>query len=266
MPLFTDQLGNQVSVPSRPQRIVSLVPSQTELLYELGLNERVAAITKFCIHPDAWFRTKVRIGGTKNPDISRIRELRPDLVLANKEENGKETVELLALEFPVWTSDISTLEDALAMIAAVGDMTGTTPRAAELVVAIQNNFVDLAHAKSRRRTCYLIWKDPWMTIGGDTFIHDMLERAGFDNMFAASRRYPETSVSFLRENHCELLLLSSEPYPFRGKHVQELKKELPGTQVLCVDGEYFSWYGSRLVHAPAYFAKLQEEIQALSVF
>jgi ABC-type Fe3+-hydroxamate transport system substrate-binding protein len=105
-----------------------------------------------------------------------------------------------------------------------------------------------------------------MTVGGDSFINDMLSHAGFENIFAHQTRYPETSIEQLRIANCQLLLLSSEPFPFRQKHIDELQKELPATKMILVDGEMFSWYGSRLSKAPAYFRQLQQQIQALSLF
>ncbi len=116
MPIFTDQTGREVSIPSHPQRIISLVPSQTELLFDLGLEEQVAGITKFCVHPEKWFRSKTRIGGTKNIKSALIHQLQPDLIIANKEENVKEQVEELAAHYPVWVSDIHDLQSALDMI------------------------------------------------------------------------------------------------------------------------------------------------------
>ena len=123
MPVFTDQLGRTVDLPNPPQRIISLVPSQTELLYSLGLGEAVVGITRFCTHPETWFRQKARIGGTKAIDPARVDALRPDLIIANKEENEKPQVEALATRYPVWTSDIKTLDDALDMIRSIGAIT-----------------------------------------------------------------------------------------------------------------------------------------------
>lgn len=257
MAVFTDQTGRTAILPTLPQRIVSLVPSQTELLAHLGLNREVAGITRFCVHPEQWFRTKPRVGGTKQVKMDVIHALKPDLIIANKEENVKEQVEDLALHYPVWTSDVNTLEDAYDMISAIGQMTGKAEASVRLVRQIRESFSGLTTPDSRLRTCYLIWRDPWMTVGGDTFIHTMLEAAGFDNLFRHQVRYPIVTSEGLREAGCECLLLSSEPFPFRQKHVDELKALLPGVKILLVDGELFSWYGSRLLQAPEYFAQLR---------
>ncbi|MFT3824605.1 MAG: helical backbone metal receptor [Chitinophagaceae bacterium] len=256
MPFFTDQLGRTIEITTSPGRIVSLVPSQTELLASLELDDAVTGITKFCVHPQHWFRTKTRIGGTKNikPDI--IRQLAPDLIIANKEENVREQVELLARDYPVWISDVNDLNSALSMIRAVGELTGTGSKASAIADQITADFTTLLTAQQSIRTAYLIWKDPYMTVGGDTFIHDMLTRCGLHNIFGNSLRYPSISLEQLQAADCRLLLLSSEPYPFKQQHIDELQQYLPGTTIMLVDGEYFSWYGSRLLHASQYFRQL----------
>ena len=250
--------------PFPPRRIISLVPSQTELLHDLGLEKEVVGITKFCIHPESWFRTKTRVGGTKTVNLDKVRQLQPDLILANKEENTKEQIELLSKEFPVWVSDIQTLEDALEMIRSVGALTHTSEKANACADQIGQAFARLHPLHPAIKTAYLIWKDPYMSVGADSFIHDMMQRLGLQNCFAHTSRYPEVSIRDLQQADCQLLLLSSEPYPFKQKHITELQELLPHTRILLVDGEMFSWYGSRLLKAPAYFAELQNEFLSLS--
>ena len=260
MPLFTDQLNRLVNIPALPQRIISLVPSQTELLYDLGLEPEVVGITKFCVHPQKWFREKTRIGGTKTIHMEEVASLQPDLIIANKEENVKEQVEELAKSFPVWISDVNNLNDALKMIVSFGAITGKKETADSIANNVCNRFIQLQHLGTKIQTAYLIWKDPYMTIGGDTFIHAMLESAGFRNIFSNHTRYPQITIADLQIAQCELLLLSSEPYPFKQKHIEELQQQLPHTKILLVDGEMFSWYGSRLLKAPAYFESLHRQV------
>ena len=260
MAVFTDQTGRTIQLGAIPQRIISLVPSQTELLADLGLEKEVVGITKFCVHPGEWFRTKTRIGGTKQLNIELIHRLQPDLIIANKEENVKEQVEELARRYPVWVSDVNTLQDAYAMIEQVGKMTGKGKMAEQMINQIKENFSGLTTPQSQPGTCYLIWRNPYMTIGHDTFIHSMLQAAGFANIFADSTRYPEITIEELQQAKPEIVLLSSEPFPFRQKHLEELQQQLPGTRVALVDGEIFSWYGSRLLAAPAYFEKLNRPL------
>ncbi|WP_291907024.1 helical backbone metal receptor [Chitinophaga sp. CB10] len=252
---FTDQLQRTITLEKAPARIVSLVPSQTELLHSLGLGERVVGITKFCIHPQEWFRSKTRVGGTKNVHLDQVRALQPDLIIANKEENTQSDIETLMQEFPVWVSDIHTLEDALGMIAGVGALTQTTARASAMIAEIESDFSAL-QPLSGIRTAYFIWREPWMVAGNDTFIHQMLLRCGLVNVYSHVPRYPSISPQQLTDSGCELVLLSSEPYPFREKHIAELQAIMPAANIQLVDGEYFSWYGSRLKGAPAYFSGL----------
>lgn len=258
---LVDQLNRKVFLASYPpNRIVSLVPSQTELLHDLGLEEEVVGITKFCVHPQDWFRTKTRVGGTKQVNIEKVRLLQPDLILANKEENVKEQIVELEKIAPVWISDVNNLDDALLMIESVGIITRKSPKAKQLTETIRYSFSKLETSDLKLATCYLIWRNPYMTIGGDTFIGDMLKRCGLQNVYEQERRYPEITLEQLKERKVQLLLLSSEPFPFKQKHAEEMKAILPGTKILMVDGEMFSWYGSRLLYAVQYFNELVNKI------
>ena len=248
-----DQVGRTVVVPKPPRRILSLVPSQTELLFELGLSERVVGITKFCVHPEKWFRTKPRIGGTKKLDFDAISVLNSDLIIANKEENHRADIERLEKEFPVWVSDVNNLDSALEMIQSVAEITGTD--GSSLATKIQEEFGSLEPITPPKKTLYLIWKDPYMAAGSDTFIHDMMTCCGLENVIS-TKRYPELSTKEIQSLSPEVVLLSSEPYPFKEKHISELKELLPTAAIKLVDGEMFSWYGSRLKLAPSYFQGL----------
>ncbi len=258
MPVYIDQTGRSVELNQTPRRIISLVPSQTELLHDLGLQNEVIGITKFCVHPKEWFRSKTRVGGTKQIKSDIIHELKPDLIIANKEENVKEQVEELANHYPVWISNVNNLDDAFKMIEQIGLLINKPTAAKSMMAQIRSGFSGLPTIDSRLSTCYLIWQKPYMTVGDDTFIHSMLETAGFKNIFDDKSRYPEITVEDLSNAGCKLLLLSSEPFPFNQKHIDELQPLLPNTKIVLVDGEMFSWYGSRLLYVPAYFAKLRE--------
>lgn len=249
----TDQIGRTVRIPKTPQRIISLVPSQTELLFDLGLDERVVGITKFCVHPENWFRTRLRVGGTKQLHFDIIEQLKPDLIIANKEENNREDVERLESQFPVWVSDVNDLDSALEMIRKVAEITDAD--STELIDEIESNFSELKPTSPALNTVYLIWKNPYMAAGTDTFINDMLERCGFENV-AGSTRYPELTEEKLVEIKPELVLLSSEPFPFGETHIRDLQELLPNAKIMLVDGELISWYGSRMRLAPAYFSEL----------
>lgn len=252
---YKDQMNRTIALAQPPRRIVSLVPSQTELLFHLGLGDRVVGVTKFCVHPKEQCRQKAQVGGTKKLDIDLIKSLQPDLVIGNKEENEQEQVVQLMAGLPVWMSDVCDLPSALEMIRALGQITDTEHKAEALVEGISKGFAALTPPKTRRAV-YLIWRKPYMTVGGDTFIHDMLARAGFENVFGQQQRYPEITVMDMQVAKPDIVLLSSEPYPFKKKHIAELKTLLPNIPIVLVDGEMFSWYGSRMLPAITYFNQL----------
>lgn len=256
---LNDQIGYKISLNVPAVRIVSLVPSQTELLYSLGLDDEVIGITKFCVHPEKWFNTKKRIGGTKQIDIESILSLKPDLVLANKEENVKEQIETLRQQIPVYTSCISNIEEAVEMINDVATLTGKSEEGTQLADEIISSFSTLNFQKEYR-TLYLIWRDPYMAAGDDTFIHEMMGKAGMDNVLTGTVRYPTLSAQMIKELNPDLILLSSEPYPFKEKHINELSLIIPQSKILLVNGEMFSWYGSRLLEAAEYLTKLIRSI------
>ncbi|MCB0491157.1 MAG: ABC transporter substrate-binding protein [Cyclobacteriaceae bacterium] len=248
-----DQLGNEVKFNYPPQRIISLVPSQTELLYDLELEERVVGITKFCERPSRWHQTKTKVGGTKKLQLKTIEALEPDLIIGNKEENEKESIEILQLKYPVWMSDIVTLDDALWMINGVGELTGSLEKSRAI-----NNKITQAFAKVKKHKAsvlYLIWRNPWMGAGKGTFIDAMLDQMGLTNVLTTSR-YPELSAEQIQVLNPDHVFFSSEPYPFQENHIFELKDIIPHSKLTLVDGQFFSWYGSRLIGAPGYFNTL----------
>ncbi len=262
MNLFTDQLNRKINLPFPPKRIISLVPSQTELLYDLGLRDEVVGITKFCIHPHEWLKSKTHIGGTKKIDLEKIKQLNPDLIIGNKEENEREQIEKLMKLYPVWMSDIYTLKDALNMITNIGTLVGKQQEAIHLKLRIESQFQNISNLPSTTpslKTAYFIWRKPYMAAGNNTFINDMLKRSGFNNVFDNNdfTRYPEVNSEQIANANPEVILLSSEPYPFKEKHIQEFQAICPKAKILIVDGELFSWYGSRLLQAPLYFKKLK---------
>lgn len=260
---FTDQLNRNIIINYPPKRIISLVPSQTELLFDLGLDEEVIGLTKFCIHPEKQFKAKTKIGGTKKLNIELIRNLKPDLIIGNKEENEQSQIELLMGEFPVWMSDIYDLEDAKKTILQIGELVNREPEAAYLNHLIHVGFTDLQtlalQNNLHQKVAYLIWKDPYMFAGRDTFINDVLMRNGLHNVLTVSR-YPELDLPQLADLEPDVVLLSSEPYPFKEKHLEVIKEMIPTAKVMLVDGEMFAWYGSRLVKAVEYFFYLQKEL------
>jgi ABC-type Fe3+-hydroxamate transport system substrate-binding protein len=256
----TDQMGRRVAVPFPPQRIVSLVPSQTELLFDLGLGEKIVGVTKFCIHPAEARAKSAVVGGTKNFNFEKIAALNPDLIIGNKEENYQIGIEQLATKYPVWMSDISNLPDALEMIRRVGFIAGAKEKAESLTEDIAASFTALETAATATEPAsvgYFIWRKPYMAAATGTFIDDMLGRAGFRNVFASQARYPEITAEQLAAAGPQRILLSSEPYPFGEKYMAEFQDICPDAEIEIVDGELFSWYGSRLRKTAAYLSQLR---------
>ncbi len=245
-------------------KIISLVPSQTELLFDLGLADQIIGVTRFCVHPFA-AKKKPIIGGTKKVDFDKIVALKPNLILGNKEENEREFMELLARKQHVVMSDIFTLEHALKMIAEVGTLTHTTEKAQKIIAEITSEFDNLKQKLEQNKTAntgktkkclYLIWRKPYMAAAKNTFIDDMLQKIGFENALHDQTRYPQLSTAQIAEYKPDCIFLSNEPFPFKKQHIVELQKICPEAEIKLVDGEFFSWYGSRLRKAPAYFETL----------
>ena len=250
---FKDQLQRKIFLPKTPERIISLVPSQTELLVDLGLEDKIVGVTKFCIHPNHLRKCKAIVGGTKNYRFDVIDALQPDLIIGNKEENDKEGIDQLSEKYPVWMSDIFTLEDAFQMIRQIAKMTNTSDQGERVIQRINDSF---QYPVPFKGTClYLIWNDPIMVAGKDTFIDFMLEKAGFKNL-ANGSRYPVLNLEDVMLINPDFVLLSSEPYPFKENQLLYFKSILPESQIRLVNGEFFSWYGSRLVQSAAYFKGL----------
>ncbi len=249
--------------PARPRRIVSLVPSLTEALAALGLDAETVGITRFCVHPAGWKQRKAVVGGTKGTDPARVLALAPDLVVANREENDRAPVEALAAAgVPVWLSDIATVADALDALRSLGRVSARAAEGDALAARVADAFAGVPPPPRPVRAVYLIWRDPWMTVGADTIVHDVLARTGVANAFGDRARYPAVTPDEIRAADPDVVMLSSEPYPFAAKHVAEVQALAPRARVVLVDGEAFSWYGPRLALAPAETARALGEISA----
>ncbi len=247
---YTDQMGYKLTLKDTPRRIVSLVPSITELLFDMGLENEIVGITRYCVYPKDKVGGKPRIGGTKLFDYGQINLLKPDLIIASKEENYPEGIHWLKQRYPVWMSDVNTLEDALEMIRTMGRMLNRY-NVAEQMAGLINRAMEKLSFTPQIKTAYLIWKNPFMVAGGATFINDMLEKCGFRNLFRERPRYPVITIEELKG--AELIILPSEPYPFGADDRESIKMVYPGKRIERVDGTCFSWYGSRLLRAADYF-------------
>lgn len=256
---ITDQIGREIYLAQPPKRIVCCVPSLTEFLFDLGLEEEIVGITKYCIHPASKVKKKTTIGGTKKLNSAAILALKPDLIIANKEENKQTQIDDLAIHFPVYVSEIKDFNSALEALSAIGEITGKASTAIQIVSSIQEQYEQFQKPAKSLDVAYLIWRKPYMTCGGDTYISDLLAKAGYNNVFKNKLRYPQIETEELIKANPQLILLSSEPYPFNQKHFDALYEET-GIPVAFVDGEKFSWYGSKMLFAFAYFEKLSEAV------
>lgn len=268
MKTFTDQLGTVHTFETAPKRIISLVPSQTELLFDLGLEDNIVGITKFCVHPFHFKSTKKIIGGTKKVHYEKIRLLQPDIIIANKEENTQEIVEELSKICSVWVTNVITIEDNLKMITDFGVLFNKRTEAQKWIDKLNFALADFQHFiedKPVNKVAYFIWANPYMVAGGGTFINELLKLNKFENIYDNNPkyegRYPEVIIQKMRiQGDPDLVLLSSEPFPFNDEHAFELGRFTHHAKTIFVDGEMFSWYGSRLLKAFDYFKKIHQSM------
>lgn len=259
-----DQLNRTISLKNEPIRIISLVPSQTELLHDMGLEDKIVGITKFCVHPVHYKSTKQIVGGTKQIKIDKIKSLKPDIILCNKEENTKEIVTLCEQICSVHVSDIFSIEDTLELINQYGLLFNKRTEASKIIDKIKFNlkeFKTFVKEMPVLKVAYFIWRNPWMAAGNTTFINYLLELNRYENIYSNLERYPEVNINQIqKEGNPELIFLSSEPYPFNDKHAFEIGRVSHHSKTVFVDGEYFSWYGSRLIKAFNYFKQLRTRL------
>jgi iron complex transport system substrate-binding protein len=251
-----DHLSRKVTFNYPPKRIVSLVPSISELIVDLGLENELVGITKYCVHPSNLLKSKTIVGGTENIDIELITSLNPDIIIANREENNKSDIAKIN-DYPVFVSYIKTFDEALSFITDIGHLTNKEKQSHDIVNKIIQGFKNLDSNKSNNKAAYIIWKEPFITVNNNTFTHSMLEKAGFDNVFSDLKEaYPKITKEDILQANPDYILLASEPYPFNNKHVDEYSLLFKNSKILPVDGEIFSWYGSHLIKAPQYFKQL----------
>jgi iron complex transport system substrate-binding protein len=264
MKILSDQLGISHTFEKTLKRIVSLVPSQTELLYDLGLEENIVGITKFCVHPYHFKSTKTIVGGTKKVKFEKIKILNPDIIICNKEENTQEMVEALSEICTVWVTNIITIEDNLQMIHDFGQLFNKRTEAQKWIDKINFAYLDFQNfikEKPIKKVAYFIWANPYMVAGGDNFINSLLKMNQFENIYEKQGRYPEIIIQKIRiQGDPDLVFLSSEPFPFKEEHAFEIGRFTHHATAVFVDGEMFSWYGSRLLKAFDYFKQIHTKI------
>ena len=275
---LVDAIGRVHALARADARIVSLVPSVTELLFALGIGDRLAGRTGFCIHPKGSIKTVPKVGGTKSVDIARIRELAPTHVIVNIDENEKPTIDQLANFIPnvIVTHPLGPL-DNLPLYRLLGGIFSRESRAGELCEAFQKAYVNAVGACAdlpRERVLYLIWKSPWMTVSRDTYVSRTLAAVGWDTVEIKSKeRYPKIEFTTELVSRVDRVLLSSEPYAFRERHLDEIRQTLAAANhffvptaleevespviVSLIDGEMTSWYGSRAIEGMKYLSRLR---------
>lgn len=254
-------LGRKVSLPSRPERIISLCPSQTLTLADLGCAERLIGITRFCIHPEEVYQSVKRIGGTKRVNYEAIEALKPDLIIGEKEENTQEMIRQLEKDYPVYMTDVTDIPSCYEMVRNLGLIT-QTEMLAERLVQDMKDALGRIHPLQEVEVAYLIWREPWMVAGRNNFIDAILKVCGFRNVFTGlPGRYPQITDEWLKDAAPAVLLLSDEPYPFSDKHREEFLQVLPQVKIFLVNGEYFSWYGSRIKTIDEYINPLLGQVQ-----
>lgn len=256
---LTDQIKTSHNFENVPKRIVSLVPSQTELLFDLGLENSIVGITRFCVHPIHFKTTKKIVGGTKNPNFEKIKALNPDIIICNKEENTKEIIEECSKICNTWTTNIITINDNFQMINDFGQIFNLQENAKllnEKLAFALSDFKVLIQEKTIKKVAYFIWKNPYMVVGSDNYINEILRLNKFENVFennnSKSNRYPEIQIENIENERLDMIFLSSEPYPFKEKDKIDIQKH-SNSRIEIVDGEMFSWHGSRLLMALDYF-------------
>lgn len=266
MKTVKDQIGREIVLKATPKRIISLVPSQTELLCDLALENELVGITQFCKHPYYLKSTKTIVGGTKKVDYEKIKALNPDFIICNKEENAYDMLPELEKIAPTYFSDINTLNDSIDFILHLGTILNRRTEADNLAHKIEFKLADFQNfIKDRptRKVAYFIWAKPWMVAGNDTYINEMLHLNKFENIYEDMSRYPKVEVDKIRhEGDPDVVILSSEPFPFKDEHALEIGNYTNRSITVFGDGEMFSWPGSRTLLAFDYFKKLHEKLES----
>ncbi len=245
-----------IEVPYYPQRIVSLCPSITETIAYLGGN--LVGITYFCKHPESLYKQLPKVGGTKKVHLERIHKVQPDLIIAEKEENTKEIVEQLSAFYPVYVIDVLQWEDAFEMIYRLGDLLQAQEKAKTLIEAIQAAWTPLKNIAPPLNVAYLIWNQPYMSVGSPTYIGSVLNYLGFKNPYQDRGRYPEVAIEDLKK--ADVIFLASEPFPFKEKHKEQLRQQGITQPIYFVEGEAFTWYGVRMLPSARYLNELIQQI------
>jgi ABC-type Fe3+-hydroxamate transport system substrate-binding protein len=256
---LTDASGQALALSGEPRRIVSLVPSITETLFHLGLADAIVGVTAYCVEPREGVAGKTRVGGQKNPKLEVIRGLSPDLVIANVEENLEADVAWLrAAGIAVWVTYPRTVVEGIQMVRELGELTDTRDQSEPLAAELEGRLAQVrAHLAGREPVdvFYPIWRNPYMTVNADTYIHDMLAVCGGCNVFGDGHpRYPTITLEEMAARRPAVIVLPDEPFRFRRSHVDDFTRyaEVPAVRdgrIHLMDGRLFCWYGPRIAEA-----------------
>jgi len=249
-------------------QIVSLCPSITETLIEFGLSEQICGVTKFCIHPESVVKNLCPLGGTKDPNLARIRELDPDLIFMNSEENRREDYESLAKDYKVDVSEPKSVAEIPSLLRHFGALTHREAPAERAAQKLERALQSLRKARGQRTSLfsyvYLIWRKPWMCVGTDTYVSRLFEEAGGTNLFGdANERYPEISLQDIAEKKPNYIFLADEPFPFAERHIPEVKKACPLAKVEVISGDDCCWHGIRSIRGVELMQSLLERLTEL---
>ena len=248
---------NIETVNLKADKIISLVPSITETLFYLGLGDKIVGITKWCKYPETEVKKKTKIGGVIGINIEKIKNLKPDLIFAVKEENDKNEIEKLSEFTNVYVDEIINLKDAFQQIINIGKLTETEKKSKKLVNNIKLDFTEISNFNNLK-CAYLVWNNPLMLVGGNTFINSILESCNFKNVFDDKISYPKITINEINKKNPDIIFLCSEPFEFKEKHKIDFKEKFPNKNILLVDGEIFTWYGSHLLKTKEYCEKIKK--------
>jgi ABC-type Fe3+-hydroxamate transport system substrate-binding protein len=266
MSIFTDAIQRPIEVAQPPRRVISLVPSITEALFAFGLGDAVVGVTQFCVEPRSGVATKEKVGGTKTLNLAKVRDLEPELIIANAEENRQEDVrQLIAGGMKVFVTFPRTVAEAIEMMRQIAAMTGSTDVAAPIIQESEEALAEARAANEKRRRLRVfapIWRSPWMTVGPGTYTHDVVSLCGGLNIFAhRHERYPRTELSEIARRDPQVILLPDEPYRFAPKHLPELTQydyisAVRDQRIYLLEGKHLCWYGPRMAGSLRFIQRL----------
>lgn len=258
---ITDARNKKIVFSEPPKRVVSLIPSITEALFDLGAGEAIAGVSNYCIHPAEGVKNKIKVGGQKNPDMGKIKAIHPDLIILNMEENKPEHIKFLSQHYTTWVTYPRLFRDAENLLMQLGKVFDAESRASVYADKIRISSKQLSSIRRRKiKTMYLIWRNPWMSINRDTFIHNVLELHHMENVYAKrDKRYFEVTAQDIEDADPDIIILPDEPYHFREKHKSEFShlsvSAVKNSRIFLADGTYFCWYGTRTARASQYIHK-----------